>query len=72
MDGLQKRGRPSIREIRAERFCYEEINENLRYVREQLAVQREAHVQAADEFAKYNHPERLTPYEVLNQITKRW
>jgi hypothetical protein len=50
-----------------------EINENVRYVRHQLRVQREAYEAAAKQFRAYKTPEEsVTPFEVIETLDREW
>lgn len=49
-----------------------EINENLRFVRHKLAVQRYAFKKCAEEFGECKHPEAVSAVEILNAIAGNW
>ena len=49
-----------------------EVNENVRYVRHQLMVHREAFKETAKEFRKYKHPEGVTLFEALDTLERNW
>lgn len=50
----------------------DEVNENVRYVRQQLVAQRDAVAALRREFARYRQPERVTPMDVVTALDSHW
>ena len=50
----------------------EEVNENVRFVRRQLQVFRQAVGDANAEIGKYKQPDNATAYDILNTVDRKW